>query len=128
MGRKVLTEEDILESREPEDTVVRCSYPIDIHSPESSATKYREDQDIFYGIPYGCLLPRALDNIAAAGRCIGATHEAAGSFRVMATCMALGEAAGVAAALAAKRGGTLGDVSAQAVRARMDEALARVSG
>lgn len=123
VGRRVLTEEDILESREPADLAVRCSYPIDIHHPENSTTDFREAREFLYGIPYGCLLPRSLDNIAAAGRCISATHEAAGSFRVMPTCMALGEAAGVAVALAHRQGLLLADVPAHAVRLRMDLAL-----
>lgn len=124
VGRAVLTEEDILACREPEDLVVRCAYPIDIHQPDSSGTDFdRESREFIYGIPYGCLLPERLENIAAAGRCIGATHEAAGSFRVMPTCMALGEAAGVAAALAARQGRALEEVSAREVRARLDAAL-----
>ncbi|AHF90504.1 FAD-dependent pyridine nucleotide-disulfide oxidoreductase [Opitutaceae bacterium TAV5] len=124
VGRSTLEEADILACREPEDLVVRCAYPIDIHAPDSATTSFdRVSREFLYGVPYGCLLPAGLENIAAAGRCISATHEAAGSFRVMPTCMALGEAAGAAVALAVRHDCLLGDVSARAVRARLDEAL-----
>ena len=45
------------------------------------------------------MLPQELENILVAGRSISATHEAMASFRVMAPCMAIGQAAGVASAL-----------------------------
>jgi hypothetical protein len=47
----------------------------------------------------GRLLPKGFDNLLVAGRCISANHIAAGSVRVMATCMAMGQGAGTAAAL-----------------------------
>ena len=50
-----------------------------------------------YDIPYGCLLPKGVENLLVAGRCSGYTHEAMASTRVMSTCMAVGEAAGRAA-------------------------------
>ncbi len=52
--------------------------------------------------PDGCLVADGLDNLLLAGRCISSTHEANGSVRITATCFATGEAAGVAAALAAR--------------------------
>ena len=57
-----------------------------------------------YGIPYRCLLPQNIENMLIGGRCISVTHKAAASIRVMAACMATGEAAGTAAALAMKEG------------------------
>lgn len=56
-----------------------------------------------YAIPYRCLVPKKMGNLLVAGRCISGTHEAHGSYRVMSHCMATGQAAGVAAALAVKR-------------------------
>jgi hypothetical protein len=47
-------------------------------------------------------LPRGRDNLLVAGRCISGTHEAHSSYRIMAVCMAVGQAAGVCAALAAR--------------------------
>jgi hypothetical protein len=124
VGRAVLTEDDVRASRMPNGTITRCAYPIDVHSPDSAATQFESmPSGHVYGIPWGCLLPANLENIAAAGRCISATHEAAGSFRVMPTCMGLGEAAGTGAALAAQAKIPLSTVSSGAIRAAMDKQL-----
>jgi len=58
----------------------------------------------FYNIPYRCLLPKTVENLLVAGRCISCTHEALGSVRVMATSIGMGQAAGTAAAMAVKEG------------------------
>jgi hypothetical protein len=57
-----------------------------------------------YDIPYRALVPKEMDGLLVAGRCLAATREAIGSARMGAQCMAYGQAAGTAAALAAKRG------------------------
>jgi hypothetical protein len=59
-----------------------------------------------YEIPYRALIPQGIDNLLVAGRCISATHTASGSVRVMATCMAMGQGAGTAAAILAQNGGS----------------------
>ena len=56
-----------------------------------------------YGIPYRCLVPLEIENLLVAGRCISADHQAIGSTRVMATCMAMGQAAGLASALSVEQ-------------------------
>ena len=55
-----------------------------------------------YDIPLRCLLPRSVENLLVAGRCISGTHEAHSSYRVMPIVMATGQAAGVCAAFAAR--------------------------
>jgi hypothetical protein len=55
-----------------------------------------------YDIPYRSLVPKQVNGLLVAGRCLSATREAAGSARMGAQCMAYGHAAGVAAALAVK--------------------------
>jgi hypothetical protein len=55
-----------------------------------------------FDIPYRCLIPKKVDNLLVGGRCISTTHEAQGPIRNIPPCMATGQAAGVAAALAAK--------------------------
>jgi len=124
VGRGTLSEEDVLSSRQPEDGVVLCSYPIDVHQPDGTGSDFDPGDDYCYGIPLRCLLPADVPNLIAAGRCISATHEAAGSFRVMSTCMNLGEAAGTAVGVALGRDQELAEVDAGEVRARMREALA----
>ena len=58
----------------------------------------------WYDIPYRSLVPQEADNLLVAGRCISGTFEAQAAFRVMGTCMAMGQAAGTAAAICTKRG------------------------
>ena len=67
-----------------------------------------------YTLPYRSLCAAGVDNLLLAGRCIGGTHMAHSSYRVIPICMAMGQAAGTAAAMAAAAGcGTAGiDVGA----------------
>ena len=58
--------------------------------------------EVDYDISYGCLLPQSVDGLLVAGRCLSATHLAQSSARMQITCMATGEAAGAAAALAVR--------------------------
>ena len=104
-GHYALTGEDVLEGRKFPDGIARSNYPIDIHSPTGAGTVIRDvPEGDYYEIPYRCLLPRGIDNLLVAGRCISSTHEAQASLRIMPTCFAMGEAAGLAAAIAADRG------------------------
>jgi hypothetical protein len=59
------------------------------------------DEDRAAGIPLGCLLPEALDDVLVAGRCLSCDHGAQASLRVMGTCFATGQVAGAGAAMAA---------------------------
>ena len=63
-------------------------------------TKY----DCVYNIPYRTLLPRAVDNLLVAGRCISVDHRVHHATKEIPPCMATGEAAGTAAALAVESG------------------------
>jgi len=103
IGEYVLTEEDILSARKFPDAVCKANYPIDIHNPlgEGTVIKHPPSGD-YYEIPYRCLVPKLIDNLLITGRCISATHEALAATRIMPTCIGLGQAAGVAAALSVK--------------------------
>ena len=99
-GDYVLTGEDVMTGRRFEDGIARGAYPIDIHRPGEIGTTFVQlPQGQFYDIPYRCLLARGLEGILVAGRCFSATREAFGSARVSMICMAMGEAAGSAAAV-----------------------------
>ena len=102
-GRHTLSLDDLRAGRTFDDAVTFGAFCVDIHdvkhgSPEKSAhhTPVRP-----YEIPYRCLLPATVDGLLVAGRCISGTHEAHASYRVTGTCMGMGQAAGLAAAIAA---------------------------
>ncbi len=97
-GEYTLTTDDVLKGRLFDDTVALGGYFIDIHSSHGTGGNWKMI-DGSYGIPYRILVPKAIDNLLAAGRCVSGNREEAGSYRVMATCMAMGQAAGTAAAL-----------------------------
>ena len=69
-----------------------------------------------YTIPYGCLVPEKIDGLLLAGRNISGSHMAHSSFRAMPICIGTGEAAGMAAAIAAKKGVTPREVKASLIR------------
>jgi len=77
-------------------------------------TKPERDE---WHIPYGCLLPKKVDNVLASGRCISAAIKTADNIRLIPVCFATGHAAGVAAAVAAKDGCTPREVEVSKVQA-----------
>lgn len=124
VGEYTLTAQDILDQRKFKDVVAHASYPIDIHSPSGTGMQIQDPRknnpESFYDIPLRCLLPKGLDNVLITGRCISAEHEASASARISATCMALGEAAGVVGAFIARDGGSsVRDVSVQKVQEQL---------
>jgi hypothetical protein len=99
MGIEKLTVDKIVKGEVTEDAIALGSYKIDIHSGVNDTTIFTALEEP-YGIPYGCLVSKDIDGLMLSGRCISVDAEVFGSTRVMATCMAVGEAAGVGAALA----------------------------
>ena len=122
-GRYTLTGEDILRGRSFDDTIALGGYPIDIHSPDGEVTDTQHlGKSPVYQIPLRCLLAAEPDNLMVCGRCISASHEAMAAFRVTPIVMAIGQAAGTVAAMSAQSdSGSLGDLSADAVQARLRE-------
>ena len=79
-----------------------CGAPIeDHHSGPGTLWEYLPDGET-YDIPYRCLLPAGVEGLVLAGRCLSASHDAHASARSIGQCMAMGQAAGLAAAQAAK--------------------------
>ena len=104
-GEYVLTGDDVLAGRKFADAVARYACWIDIHTVAPGkhkghyASKGLAPGD-YYDIPYRSLVPKRVENMLVAGRCFSATHEAFASARMIPCCMAMGQAAGTAAALA----------------------------
>ncbi len=104
-GEYVLTQEDLVACTRFEDRIAAGNYDIDIHNPEGSGTShYYFPAGQYYTIPYRSLMPKNADNLLVAGRCISSTHEAQASYRIMPIVTTLGQAAGVAVAVAYKSG------------------------
>lgn len=114
IGDYLLSLDDYMQRRSFPDEICRNSYYLDVHQArEKSPTTFEEhtatDKNHSFrygpgeshGIPYRCLTPRGLRNVLVAGRCISTERTVQGSVRVMPTCLAMGEAAGLAAAFAA---------------------------
>jgi len=99
IGRYQLTREDVLSGRKFDDGVARASWPIELWQEGHLGATYEHLEDgQTYEIPLRSLQARDVDNLLVAGRCMSATHEALGSARVIGTCLATGEAVGMAAA------------------------------
>lgn len=101
-GDYELTLEDLHAGRAFDDVVVLCGYPLDIHDPTGSGGGTGgegPDAANIYQIPYRVMVPRIHDGLLVSGRAVSATHEALSAIRVMPPCFALGQAAGIAAAL-----------------------------
>ncbi|MEN6346174.1 MAG: FAD-dependent oxidoreductase [Armatimonadia bacterium] len=100
VGEYMLSADDFRAARKFEDGIAKSCYPIDIHNPSGvGVTLERLPDGEYHEIPYRCLVPQKVDNLLVAGRCISTTFEAQAAIRIEATCRAMGEAAGVAAAL-----------------------------
>ena len=103
VGKYTLTKEDLLEARHFDDEIAVASYPVDLHHEEGGdCTLIYSKGD--YEIPYRTLVPEKIKGLLVAGRNASMDHKAMAATRVMATCMAMGEAAGAAARIAIEDG------------------------
>jgi hypothetical protein len=155
-GAVTLTAEDVRAGRKFPDSVARGAAAMDIMCPfgnpypvvlcttdcvkQADCPYWRAEHDKgmfalserfppagdWFAIPYRALVPTGIDNALAAGRCISADHQAMASIRIMATCMATGEAAGIAAAMAANDGIAVRDVDVKVLRSALEKAGALV--
>src|SRR5690606_18285971 len=118
-GDYQLTEDDVLANRAFDDGIACGTFAIDIHPPEGEQQVFTGSGKAVYEVPYRTLLPQGLDNVLVAGRSISATHAAFGSSRVMATCMAIGQGAGIAIAGLVATNGDVRSVDVADVRAKL---------
>jgi glycine/D-amino acid oxidase-like deaminating enzyme len=118
LGRQVLTEDDVVSGRQYDDQVALCGAPIEDLSTATTRWRHVGGSGV-YGLMWSALLPATLEGVVVAGRCLSATHAAHASARSMGTCMAMGQAAGTAAALAARRNCVVGDVPFDLLRDRL---------
>ena len=104
-GETVITVDDYTSGRVFDDAICYAFYPVDLHTRSGVKPKPLARGTV-PTIPLRALIPKASRNIMVAGRCVSSDRLANSGLRVQAACMAMGQAAGVAAALAAERGTT----------------------
>lgn len=114
-----LTREDVLAARDFADAIARCGAPIEAHHAGADTRWEYVPDSRTYGIPYRCLLPLGVEGLLLAGRCLSATFDAHASVRSMAQCMAMGQAAGTAAAMAAEASVNPRAIDPSELRARL---------
>lgn len=101
VGKTVFGLEDITSARKFSDRIAVCANSIDIH--EKDCVKYITHSDENYYIPLSCLISKNIDNLLTAGKSLSADKYAFAAVRVMPPCMAMGQAAGITAAIGAKK-------------------------
>jgi hypothetical protein len=107
VGDYTLTREDVLRACTFPDGVALSGAPIEDHVTGTGTVWEYLPPGATVDIPLSSLLPKGCDRLLVAGRCLSATHDAHASLRSMAQCMAMGQAAGTASALAIREGDDL---------------------
>ena len=113
-GEYRLTRQDVESGAVFPDGILSARFGIDIHNPGDDTQQSYDVRP--YQIPFRCLIPRGLRGLLVAGRCISGDFEAHASYRVTGDCLAMGEAAGCGAAMAAKAGIDVRDIDIASLR------------
>lgn len=129
LGDYVLNLEDFKRRAVFDDEIGRYSYPVDIHIARPDRESYEQFRREYstlrlgkgesYGIPYRILTPQRLSNVLVAGRCVSTDRSMQASIRVMPGCYITGQAAGVAAAMAVRKGADTRAISIRELQARL---------
>ncbi len=131
-GMKTLTEADIENAVQyPDHVVFDAFFNFDVHNITGAGLDKTGCQANFkqtkgYTIPYGCLVPEKIDGVLLSGRNISGTHMAHSSFRAMPICMGIGEAAGIAAAISAKKNLKLRDIEPSEIQNKLYRDLTKI--
>ena len=131
VGEYTLTLDDYLACRTFPDDIARCAYFIDLHAvttevaaraksvTDGAQRSYSLPAGQSHGIPYRCLIPKGIENLLVAGRCLSAERAVQGATRVMPYAFATGEAAGLAAALSLSESGDVRRVDTAELQRRL---------
>lgn len=120
VGEAVITAEDYITGRSYPDAICYAFYPIDLHVMNGIEQKFHAEE-IVAKIPYRALIPKGARRVLAAGRCISSDRYANSGLRVEAPCMAMGQAAGCAAALCASHRSEVSHVNMKQLRTALRE-------
>ena len=122
VGEKTITEEAYLAGYVHDDALAWSYWMVDQHNAgKSSARLVFHEKDRVGTVPLGAMLPKGVKNMLVVGRAVSSDHGANSALRVQASCMAMGQAAGVVAALAASRSCDPRDVSLDLARKRLTD-------
>jgi hypothetical protein len=119
VGQYVISEDDIKAGKRFDDAIASGCWYLDVHPQQATSGDCNKLPPFWpnaYDIPYRTILPQNISNLLVAGRCHSATAMAAASTRVTVTAMALGEAAGCAAAMGVAMKKDVAEVSGVRVR------------
>lgn len=117
VGKTMLRGEDLQKSNYKDEQIAVCANSMDIHT--ATGVDYMTHTGNNYYIPLSCLISRNIKNLLAAGKNVSADKYAFAAIRVMTPCFAMGEAAGIAAAMAAKADGQVAAVNVKDVQKRI---------
>lgn len=121
-GLYEISDDDVDSGRKFDDTIGQVCFPVDIHDPDTGQASFHQiGGDGAFDIPYRALVPKGLDNVLVAGRCISVTSYANGATRNMAPCLVMGESAGVATALAAEQDVSMADLDVGNLQDTLEE-------
>jgi len=99
VGETIITHEDYTSGRVFADAICNAFYPVDLHTKDGVKPKPLTPGTV-PKVPLSALIPKGSANLIVAGRCVSSDRLANSGLRVQASCMAMGQAAGAAAALA----------------------------
>lgn len=104
IGDYLIDADELSAGKKFDDVIVHDAlFIVDIHNPDGAGQAEEKIQYCQpYDLPYRCFLPKGIEGLMTAGRCISGTHRAHASYRVMSICMAMGEAVGIAGSLSVK--------------------------
>ena len=114
-GETIITVDDYTSGRVFDDAICYAFYPVDLHTKDGVKPDPLKKGTV-PTIPLSALIPKGSENILVAGRCVSSDRLANSGLRVQAPCMAMGQAAGVGAALAARKNTTLLKVSLKEIK------------
>ncbi len=120
VGEKTITEEEYLSGTVADDALSWSYWMVDEHKAGTSGARLVfHEKDRVGSVPLGAMLPRGVRHMLVAGRAVSSDHGANSALRVQASCMGMGQAAGVVAALAAFNGTDPREVPLDSVRQRL---------
>lgn len=125
IGEYTLTNDDVSNTKKFDHAIVKSSWPIELHGGSDGVKVINLDDD-YYEIPFEVMIPKLVENVLVAGRCISAEHEALASARVVAQCFEEGMAAALATFLSIEEDILSREVNIKTVQAMMRDRGAKI--